>query len=365
MTLPAGADVVVVGAGVMGASVAFHLAEAGRRRRRPRARRAGAGLLRQAARRCPGPVLRPAQRRARAPEPGRVRRLRPAPGRGHRPAPGRLPVPAADRGGRRPVPRQRRRAERARRRQPAGRPGRGRGAQPLGGPRTPTPGAAFSADDGWARPAAVVEGYLAAARALGARCATRTEVLGVDRAGDRVTGVRTPAGTVATGHRRLLRGRLVAGDGRHGRGRPAGRPAAPPDRLHRPAAARPRRPRAPLPFTIDFGSTFYVHDAGDGPDAGLLLGIADPATAPGFGRDYDDAWLPTLRAAARRCTPGARRPARDLRLGRAVRDDAGPRRARGRGGRGRTGSSTPPGSPATASCRRPRSARWSATSCSA
>jgi len=58
-----------------------------------------------------------------------------------------------------------------------------------------------------------------------------------------------------------------------------------------------------MPFTIDFGSTFYVHDAGDGPDAGLLLGIADPAVEPGFGRDYDDGWLPTLRTAARRCTP--------------------------------------------------------------
>ena len=40
------------------------------------------------------------------------------------------------------------------------------------------------------------------------------------------------------------------------------------------------------------------------PGAGLLLGIADPATRPGPDRSYDEAWLPTLRAAARRCTPG-------------------------------------------------------------
>jgi sarcosine oxidase subunit beta len=163
-------------------------------------------------------------------------------------------------------------------------------------------GAAFSADDGWAHPPSVVAGYLRAARALGARVLTRTEVLGLDRGGDRITGVRTTAGTVATGT--VV---CCAGAWSQAVGAMAGvrLPVVPLRRQIALCGPPPRRgPRAPMPFTIDFGSTFYVHDTGPGPDAGLLLGMADPATAPGFGRDYDEAWLPGLREAARRCTPG-------------------------------------------------------------
>jgi len=162
-------------------------------------------------------------------------------------------------------------------------------------------GAAFSGEDGWAHPAAVVGGYLDAARALGTRVLAGTPVLGVDRARERITGVRTPSGTVATGT--IV---CCAGAWSQALGAMAGvsLPVVPLRRQVALTGPPPAGgPRAPMPFTIDFGSTFYVHDAGDGPDAGLLLGIAEKATEPGFGRDYDDGWLPTLRTAARRCTP--------------------------------------------------------------
>ncbi|TWH33450.1 sarcosine oxidase subunit beta [Isoptericola variabilis J7] len=61
----------------------------------------------------------------------------------------------------------------------------------------------------------------------------------------------------------------------------------------------PAPPR--LPFTIDFGTTFYVHNA-DEPGT-LLLGVADPATPVAFDTTYDPAWEPFLRDVARRATP--------------------------------------------------------------
>ena len=38
-------------------------------------------------------------------------------------------------------------------------------------------------------------------------------------------------------------------------------------------------------------------------DGGLLLGIADPDQPIGFNTDYDESWLPQLRAATTRCAP--------------------------------------------------------------
>jgi sarcosine oxidase subunit beta len=55
-----------------------------------------------------------------------------------------------------------------------------------------------------------------------------------------------------------------------------------------------------VPFTIDYGSTFYFHNAEPG---GLLLGIADPATPIAFERTYDPGWLPLLRGALAACAP--------------------------------------------------------------
>jgi len=67
--------------------------------------------------------------------------------------------------------------------------------------------------------------------------------------------------------------------------------------VERPAGVGP----AGIPFTIDFGSTYYVHDA-DAPGT-LLLGVADPATPVGFDTAYDPGWEPYLREVAARCTP--------------------------------------------------------------
>ncbi len=161
--------------------------------------------------------------------------------------------------------------------------------------------AAYSPEDGWAYPGAVVTGYADAARRLGATVLTGTPVRGVSVEHQQVTGVVTDRGTVATGAVVCCAGawsqQLGDSAGVHLPVVPLRRQIGFTGPFRRPPGT------GRLPFTIDFGSTFYVHDAGTGTDADLLLGIADPAQPVGFDRDYDEAWLPMLRDAARSCVP--------------------------------------------------------------
>ena len=91
-------------------------------------------------------------------------------------------------------------------------------------------GGAWHAGDGLADPNGVVQGYAAAARRLGARIFTATEVTGIRVEGGRVAGVSHAAGR----HQHAGGGecrRPVGGQGRRaGRRRSADRPAAPADR---------------------------------------------------------------------------------------------------------------------------------------
>jgi sarcosine oxidase subunit beta len=171
--------------------------------------------------------------------------------------------------------------------------------------------AAYSPDDGWAYPGAVVRGYVEAAQRLGTRVLTGTEVravtTGATTTGRSVTAVLTDAGPVATGTVVCCAGAWSAAVsemvGVHLPVEPLRRQIAFTAPFHRDTGPDGRTGVRQLPFTIDFATTFYVHDAQTGPDAGLLLGIADPHQAVGFDVDYDESWLPMLREAARECTP--------------------------------------------------------------
>lgn len=156
--------------------------------------------------------------------------------------------------------------------------------------------AAWSPEDGYAHPGSVVHGYAEAATRLGARVLTGTRVTGIDRAGTEITGVRTAAGPIATGTVICTAGAWSA---RIGAMAGVDLPVVP---LRRQIAFTPALIPAPqrIPFTIDFDSTFYFHGTGDG---GLLLGIADPDQPPGFETGYDESWLPLLRSATARCAP--------------------------------------------------------------
>ncbi len=101
--LPDRASVAIVGGGIMGTSIAFHLAQAGVRDIVLLERDTlGSGSSGQAARRGAGDLLGVRQHPARPAQPRGLRALRPRVPHGHRAAPGGVPVPVPDpgRGGR-------------------------------------------------------------------------------------------------------------------------------------------------------------------------------------------------------------------------------------------------------------------------
>lgn len=155
--------------------------------------------------------------------------------------------------------------------------------------------AAFSPQDGHATPDAVVQGYASAARAHGAQIRVGCEVLDITTDGDEVRQVVTGEGVIRTdtvicaaGAWSRSCGRMVGVD----------LPVTPLKRqilFTEPIAGLP----ADLPMTIDFESTFYFHREGPG----LLLGMSDPDEQPGFDLQRTDDWVPALIAAASRRAP--------------------------------------------------------------
>ena len=154
--------------------------------------------------------------------------------------------------------------------------------------------ASFHAGDGHCTPESVVLGYASGARQFGAVVETGVEVTGIDVAGGEITGVRTSAGDVRTG--------CVV----NAAGPWAGVVAAlagvdlPVTPLRRQIVVTEPLPRhlldlapATMPMTIDAASTFYLHREGPG----MLIGMSYAAETPGFKLAMDDAWLPDLMAA--------------------------------------------------------------------
>ncbi|MET8583169.1 FAD-binding oxidoreductase [Streptomyces collinus] len=155
--------------------------------------------------------------------------------------------------------------------------------------------AAYSPDDGHCTPEAVVQGYATAARARGARILRHTEVTGIERDGTAVTAVTTTRGRITTGT-------VICAAGAWSRavGALAGvdLPVRP---LRRQIAVTEPVPGLPpaLPMTIDFTTSLYFHAEGPG----LLLGMSDPDERTGFATDTHDRWIPRLCEAMQRRAP--------------------------------------------------------------
>lgn len=152
-------------------------------------------------------------------------------------------------------------------------------------------GATFGPIDGVVDPNTVTHTYLALARERGARVRLRSEVTAISSVGDRWE--------LIVGDHRLRAGTVVnaAGCWAGEVGGLAGVevPVAPYRRMVYVTA--PLAGRATTPLTVDLGTGLYFRSEGER----LLFGRSNPDEAPGFATGMDAGWLePTLTAAMER-----------------------------------------------------------------
>jgi sarcosine oxidase subunit beta len=162
-------------------------------------------------------------------------------------------------------------------------------------------GACWSPDDGTCTPEAVVQAYAGGARRAGARLVAGAEVVGADVTGGEVRSVTVRTGgadhVVATGTVVVAAGAWSESVG---------------ELLGFELPVRPLKREivvtGPVPgfapdvaqaFTIDAATTFYFHREGPG----ILAGWSDPETAFGFDLSRDPAYLEGIVAQAERRAP--------------------------------------------------------------
>jgi sarcosine oxidase subunit beta len=154
--------------------------------------------------------------------------------------------------------------------------------------------AAYSPSDGHCTPEAVVLGYATAARQRGARLVTGTAVSGIRMTGD-AFDVRAGAQSVRAETVICAAGAWSA---EIGSWVDTQLPVTPLRRqivVTEPIRDLP----AVIPLTIDFSTSLYFHREGPG----LLIGMSDPEETPGFRLSRSDDWLPRLSDAMNRRAP--------------------------------------------------------------
>jgi sarcosine oxidase subunit beta len=149
--------------------------------------------------------------------------------------------------------------------------------------------------DGHASPEAVVQGYAAGARVHGATVVTRCTVEAVEVGGGEVKSVVTSFGPIATNIVVCAAGAWSPEIARTVGFELPVEPYLREIGFTGPVQDLPER----VPLTVDFTSGFYFHREGPG----LLFGMADRAQPPGFEADADPAWLEGVIAVAERRLP--------------------------------------------------------------
>ncbi|MBI5712177.1 MAG: FAD-binding oxidoreductase, partial [Chloroflexi bacterium] len=154
-------------------------------------------------------------------------------------------------------------------------------------------GGTFYAQDGLCDPNGVVMGYINAARRLGAKAIEDSEVIAVEKLGDKGFKVHTANGDItgdllvnAAGPWSAPLSRMLNID----------LPVTP---LRRQMLTTTPLPEVPpdFPFVIDFAQSLYFHREGDG----LLTGMSNPNEIAGFDQSVDEAFeLINLDAASKR-----------------------------------------------------------------
>ncbi len=156
-------------------------------------------------------------------------------------------------------------------------------------------GATFCELDGHASPEAVAQGYAAGARAHGAKVVTGCTATAVRLDGKDVRGVVTEQGTIGTDT--VV---CAAGVWSPAFARTAG-VVLPVEPVFREVVTTSPVETLPdtIPLTVDFTTGFYFHREGPG----LLIGMSDRDQAPGFDAPTDPAWLEHVTEVAARRAP--------------------------------------------------------------
>lgn len=156
-------------------------------------------------------------------------------------------------------------------------------------------GGSFSPRDGYAEPSKVVKAYAEAAVELGTTICEHTEVLDIDAGGGAVRTVHTNRGSIKTSRIVIAAGawstRLGAMIGVH----------LPIEPVRRQLGFTPQRatPYPTLPFTLDLSTTLYFHNYRNA----MLLGISNADEEPGFGREFSYRWKSAFDRAAEVIAP--------------------------------------------------------------
>jgi len=154
-------------------------------------------------------------------------------------------------------------------------------------------GGTYNPNDGLVDPNSVVMGYISAGQRLGVKVFTEAEVTGLKVEAGKIEGVQTTSGFIST---RVVMNAAGPWAGVVGRMAGVDIPITP---LRRQMFTTTPLPEIPpdFPFVIDFAQSLYFHREGQG----LLIGMSNLDEKPGFDQNVDpDFELVNLEAAAAR-----------------------------------------------------------------
>ena len=143
-------------------------------------------------------------------------------------------------------------------------------------------GATWNPGEGLADPNGVVQGYIAGARRLGAKCLTDTEVRGIVVENGRIRAIQTQKGEMAAP---ILVNAAGPWASRIGEMAGVEIPVVPVRRQIAVTTPIPRLP-ADFPFVIDFARNLYFHREGPA----ILTGMSNLNESPGFNQQVDREW---------------------------------------------------------------------------
>jgi sarcosine oxidase subunit beta len=144
-------------------------------------------------------------------------------------------------------------------------------------------GGTLCTSDGWADPYSSTMGFAQRARALGVEILEETPVTGLIYNSGKITGVETPSGNIATSTVVIAAG---AHAGEVGKLAGVDIPVAPYRRMSfvtEPFATIP----SSIPMTIDFSTSLYFHPE----SGGFLFGMSNEEEPSSFNRTVDDDWM--------------------------------------------------------------------------